>query len=271
MTDVRVAGVDGVRERWVAVVLDGVPGPGDDPGRPGGVEVSWRVGAAADVLGLTHEVSAVGVDVPVGLVPTGRRACEGEARRLLGRASSSVFDTAPQPAFGLARREGPRPGNRAAAEALARAAGGTGISTQAWMVAAKVLEVEAAVRTLGGTGERVVEVHPETGFAVLAWASGAAPPPSKRSAPGVAARVRLLAGGLPGLDVLDVLEALARVPVGGRAADRVPVDDALDALAAAWSAARHARGGARVLGAADAARAVWSDGAPAPGRAVLVV
>ena len=122
------------------------------------------------------------------------------------------------------------------------------------------------LRALGPAGGRVVEVHPETSFAVMAEHFRLPPAAAKRSAPGAAQRIGLLQRTLPGL---DVVAALAAVPVGTSARDRVPVDDALDALAAACSALRHAYGQARVLGAG--LPAVWSDGTPAPGRAVIVV
>jgi predicted RNase H-like nuclease len=264
VADVRVVGVDGVRDRWVAAVVR------LDPSGTRPAEVDWQLGDAAEVLGLAlaPDVRSVGVDVPLGLLPSGRRSCEAQARTLLGRAASSVFATAPQPAFALARAEPPALGNRAAADAASRAAGGEGLSTQSWLIAPKVLEVEGAVRALGAAGEHVVEVHPETSFAVMADHFGLPRPPSKRSAAGAAQRAVLLSRTLPGL---DVLAALTGAPAGPPTADRVPVEDALDALAAACSALRHAYGAARVLGRADAPAAVWSDGAPAPGRAVLVV
>jgi predicted RNase H-like nuclease len=262
VADVRVVGVDGVRERWLAADLELDP-EGERPAR-----ARWHLGAAADVLGLAREadVAMVGVDMPVGLVARGPRRSEHEARALLGRSASSIFATAPQPAFAVARTQGTTRLSRTVADAASRAAGAGGVSTQAWMIAGKVLEVEDAVRALGGVGARVVEVHPETSFAVMAAHFGLPLPPGKRSAAGAAHRVRLLQRTLPGL---DVVEALTGVPVGCGPRDRVPVDDALDALAAACSALRHAYGQARVLG--TGTEAVWSDGTPAPGRAVIVV
>lgn len=267
MADVRVIGVDGVRERWVGASVSLDPEGGTPPA------VTWSVGSAAAVLAPVREadVVAVGIDMPVGLVEHGRRASEAEARTLLGRGASSIFATAPAAAFRVAR-EHLRPdggldlGSRAGADRASRAADGGGVSTQSWMIAAKVLEVEDAVRALGPAGERVVEVHPETSFALMAAHFGVAGVPGKLSAPGVARRVDLLQRTLPGL---DVVAALADVPVGASARERVPVDDALDALAGACSALRHAYGHARVLGVG--ATAVWSDGTPAPGRAVIVV
>ncbi len=267
MADVRVIGVDGVRERWVAAVLTLDPDGGSPP------SVAWAVGGAGEVLALAAgpDVVGAGVDMPVGLLERGLRPAEAEARGLLGRGASSIFTTAPAPAFRVARTHlrpdgGLDLGSRPEADAASRAAGGGGVSTQSWMIAAKVLEVEDVVRALGPAGGRVVEVHPETSFALMGRHFGLGPVPSKLSAPGVARRVALLERTLPGL---DVLAALAGVPVGVSARERVPVDDALDALAGACSALRHAYGQARVLGAGQ--DAVWSDGTPAPGRAVIVV
>lgn len=263
---VRVAGVDGVGPLWVAAVTVREPGgttarAGEPAGLPPVASLSWLVGSAADVLDLARSCDAVAVDVPIGFVPTGTRACEGEARRLLGRDRSSVFVTPPQPAWEAAREFGTGRGARAVAQEASRAAGGPGIPAQSWGLAAKVLEVEAALRALpAAAARRVVETHPETAFRVMphptdgtageAW-------PSKRSAAGVGRRLLALEAQ-PGWLVDPALL-------------RVPVDDALDALAAAWTAARVATGRAVTLGAADGARAVWSDGRRAPGRSVLVV
>ena len=255
-------GVDGVRERWLGAVLELDPS-GDRPPL-----VSWLLGSAVEVLGAVDpDVVGCGIDVPVGLMTAGPRAAEQQARALLGPTSgSSIFATAPQPAFAVARRLGGTRTSRGEADAASRAAGAGGISTQAWGIADKVLEVEDAVRALGPAGDRVVEVHPETSFAMMARHFGLPAPSSKRSAPGAAQRIGLLSRTVTGLDVVS---ALAAVPDGRATVHRVPVDDALDALAAACSALRHAYGRATVLGAG--ATAVWSDGSPAPGRAVLVV
>lgn len=254
-------GVDGVRDRWLGALVDLDPA-GEAPGR-----VSWVLGSAADVLQLAGpEVAACGVDVPVGLAPSGARAADEQARALLGPGrSSSIFPTAPQPAFAVAR-SGTSRSDRAAADVASRGAGGAGVSTQSWGIAGKVLEVEDALRARGDAGDRVVEVHPETSFTVMARYFRLPPPPGKRTAAGVAGRLRLLGQALP---TLDVVNALSDVPVGARVTRTPTVDDALDALAAACSALRFAAGHARVLGAGT--DAVWSDGSPAPGRAVIVV
>ena len=81
--------------------------------------------------------------------------------------------------------------------------------------------------------ERVVEVHPELALRRLAGDVGFAP---KKTARGAGQRIAALARWL------DVDAMLADLPAGAR------LDDVLDALAAAWSAARWARGVAEVLG-----------------------
>ncbi|MFC5380302.1 DUF429 domain-containing protein [Aquipuribacter nitratireducens] len=244
----RVLGVDGVRDRWVGVLV----GDGD---------VEWVLGAARDVLRRVADASVAlaAIDVPIGYVRAGSRRCEADARRQLGAARSSIFATAAAPAFALAADGDRSDDARRAASAASAAVGGPGVGSHSWGLVPKVLEVEDVVRGLGASGQRVVETHPETAFAVLAAGAGVASPAPKRSAAGAAQRVRLLTDAL----VLDVVAALAAAPPG------VPVDDALDALAAAWSAARHARGAARVLG--EGTDAVWRDLSPAPGRAVVVV
>jgi predicted RNase H-like nuclease len=249
-----VAGVDGVADRWVVAVVTGNA-------------VTWSVGSAREVLAVTAAAGCVttAVDIPIGLVRRGRRVAETEARRLLGPGRSSIFPTPPQPAFDVARRLGTGRGARAIAQAAAREAGGHGISTQTWGLAPKILEVEDALRgEVAAVAGRVVETHPETAFRVL----DGAPPgswPGKRSAAGAARRLRALdtAWGVDAGTVVSWLD--------DPALDAVPVDDAVDALAAAWSASRVAAGTAVVLGAGQADEAVWSDGTPARGRAVIVV
>ncbi|MGF1663041.1 MAG: DUF429 domain-containing protein [Kineosporiaceae bacterium] len=247
-----VAGVDGVADRWVAAVVSGG-------------SVTWRLGSAAEVLALARECAAVAVDIPVGLLRRGRRAAEAEARGLLGPGRSSIFPTPPQPAFDVARRLGTGRGARTIAQAAAREAGGHGISTQTWGLAAKILEIEDALRSLPDPlARRVVETHPETALRIL---GGPAPGGwhGKRSAAGAAQRLRALAEALA--VSTDVVVSWLDDPTLAA----VPVDDALDALIAACSAARAGAGTAVALGAGQAGEAVWSDGTPAPGRAVILV
>src|SRR5918993_2323593 len=73
-----VLGVDGWRGRWVGALLDG---------RRVTLLDLPEVGAVLDV----PDVELVAIDMPIGLSDDGVRACDVAARRLLGRAGSSVF------------------------------------------------------------------------------------------------------------------------------------------------------------------------------------
>jgi len=208
-----VLGVDGCRGGWVAALLrvDGT--------------VRWTFAADAEAVlsaASTAGAHAVGIDIPIGLVEHGWRGCDTAARQRLGAASSRVFMTPPRPVLDSVDWPG-------ALRACKEATGGKGLSKQAWNLLPKVAEVDGALRAR--PRDFVVEVHPELSFAAL---SGRVLD-SKKTARGAGQRLDALQ------DVCHVAQAMAAAPVG------VPVDDALDALAAAWSARRWARGQAEVL------------------------
>jgi predicted RNase H-like nuclease len=203
----QVAGVDGCRAGWVVAL-----GP---PGRP---PTSVRV-VSRFLDALDGDPAVVAVDIPLGLSEDGPRACDVEARRLLGPRRSCVFPAPPRAVLGAS----------GFAEALtrSRAAVGRGLSLQAWHLVPKIAEVDTAVDT---GAEAVVEAHPEVSFARLAGAPVDSP---KRTAEGAAAR-RALLGPL-----------LGAVP--SRLAGAAP-DDVLDALVLLWTAGRHHHGRSSSLG-----------------------
>ena len=214
-----VLGVDGWRGAWVGALLDG---------------------RAVTLLALTDvaavlavpDVELIAIDMPIGLSDDGPRACDVEARRLLGRARSSVF---PAPVRAVLGADG-----YAEACAVSRTASGKALSVQAWNLVPAIRALDAA---LGDPPlAHVHEVHPELAFRALDDRVEA----PKASARGLAQRVRALQ---PAMDVLDALSA---APTG------VPAVDALDACAAAWSARRLADG----VGACVGDGAVDSRGRP---------
>ena len=186
-----------------------------------GESVTWlRLRDVRSALDLGAD--AIAVDIPIGLPREGRRECDLLAKRRLGRAHSRVFLTPPRAVLGAA--------DHAAAGAVhRRLVDGAGISIQTWHIVARICEVDEIA-----DDPRVVEVHPELSFAALAGRVLA----PKRTATGRAERVAALRSWLPG--AFDIAE----LP-GGR--DAV---DALDALAAAWSARRWLTGHATCLPAA---------------------
>jgi predicted RNase H-like nuclease len=225
-----VAGVDGRRGGWaLAVVRVGARG------RPTGVR--WLTVRGQDAEGVAEVLrvagdagaAAVGVDAPIGLPRDAWRPCDLLAKRRLGPASARVFLTPPRavlaaPTYGDAR-------------AVARdLLGGRSVSAQTYGLRRVVLALDDALRRplpdLQDVAGRVLEVHPELSFMALAGRPPRDPLPSKRTPVGRGARVRALAGW--------VGDGVAPEPPDG--------DDHLDALAAAWSAARWAAGAAEVLG-----------------------
>ena len=183
-----------------------------------GARVEWLVlSSAAQVL--AAPAAAVGIDIPIGLPDAGPRACDVAARRELGARRASVF---PAPVRAVLPAT-----SYAEACTLSRAASGRALSQQAWHLVPRIADVDA---TLGpGDHRRVVEVHPELVFSRLAGAL-----PAKKDPAGRALRERALRQWLP-----------AGWPPPPRPAR---ADDALDALACAWTARRWLAGQAQVLG-----------------------
>jgi predicted RNase H-like nuclease len=210
-----VAGVDGCRSGWVVATL-----PADGPPRLALAVVAAIAPVVAEVADGT--LAALAVDMPVGLSGTGARACDREARRLLGPRRASVFPAPVRAVLG-ARTFGE-------AQSRSRAASGKGLSAQAWNLVAKVEELDRAVRP--ELQDRVVEASPELTFAFLAGAPATHP---KRTPEGRAERLRLLRDA--GLGDLSGLRALGAAP-----------DDVLDAAVLALTARRVAAGTAVRVG-----------------------
>src|SRR4051794_35755776 len=160
--------------------------------------------------------------MPIGLSDDGPRACDVAARKLMGRAGSSVFPAPLRPVLACASYE--------EACAVSRAASGKALSVQAWNLVPAIRSLDEA---LGDPPDpRVHEAFPELAFRALD--EKVASP--KATARGRAERIRALE------PVLDVLDALAEAPAG------VPAVDCLDACAVAWSARRIAEGSASSVG-----------------------
>jgi predicted RNase H-like nuclease len=195
-----VLGVDGWRGGWVGARV----GPGVD-------RVEWMLlpdGAAV----LAVEAAITAIDIPMGLPESGSRGCDVVARMTLCGAGSTVFPAPVRPVLHC----------RTHAEALEmlRGRGRTLMSAQAFGLVRKIKDIDDVL--MPAMQDRVVEVHPELSFRRLA---GVGRMPRKKTAAGVAVRLEALRRWLPSVD-----RALADVP------EPVPIDDALDALACAWTA-----------------------------------
>ena len=180
-----------------------------------------------DALDFGAQIMAI--DMPMGFAdtpgPRGMRACEYEARSLLGPRRSSIFPSPLRPALAAETYE--------AALAANRAAGGKGISKQAWNLFPKLREIDALnAPTSDGF---LFETHPETSFTVI---TGAPAAHSKKTPEGREERLALLhRQGLP----RDLFE-----PHPYRRKD-VQGDDLIDAGLCVLTALRIAEGTARCL------------------------
>ncbi|GAB4082030.1 DUF429 domain-containing protein [Modestobacter muralis] len=208
-----VLGVDGWQLGWVGARLEGRA-----------VQL-LDLPTVAEVLAVP-DVDVIGIDMPIGLSEDGVRACDELARHRLREfgAASSVF---PAPVRAVLATD-----DYAEARALSRAA-----TTPPRAPSAQTFQLVRSIRSLDDAlgdppPDRVVEVHPELAFRV--GLGGV--PDRKGTARGTVQRLAALRA------VMDVEDALADAPAG------VPMIDALDACAAAWSAQRLADGTAESVG-----------------------
>jgi predicted RNase H-like nuclease len=167
--------------------------------------------------------------MPIGLPDAGQRACDVEARTLLGARRSSVFATPVRATLDAT--------DYADALARHRTADGRGLSKQAYNLLPKIRELDAHA-----TDQRLHESHPELAFARLLGHPADHP---KRSAEGRAERLAAL-----GLTAISRLRGAA-------------ADDVLDALALVHTARHIAAGAGNRLGdgardAREIAMAVWA-------------
>jgi predicted RNase H-like nuclease len=193
---VRVAGVDGTKGGWVAIVLEDGAFADDFVLRP--VETDFTE---------LSDVEVVAIDIPIGFGP---READRAARSFLKGSASVVFPAPPRVV--LEAPFGP----------------GLGVPAQAHAVGSRIIHVTE----LAQHDRRFREVHPEGSFRAM---NGCRPLGyRKKSAAGAMRRLDLLHAA--GIDVIALREA-----------GYVPLDDVLDAAAAAWSAQRIITGAAGSL------------------------
>jgi predicted RNase H-like nuclease len=149
----------------------------------------------------------IAVDIPIGFGP---RAADAAARAFVTSAANTVFTTPPRELL-----EGPF-------------GPGLGISAQSHALGARILHVTR----LAQADRRFREVHPEVSF--RAMNDGRPLGHRKKSAAGALIRIELLRR--EGIELTGLTEAAA-----------TPLDDVLDAAAAAWSAQRILAGEAKNL------------------------
>jgi predicted RNase H-like nuclease len=208
----KVLGVDGCPGGWAVAELD------VELGR---VVAIRREASIGTVIGAVARGAAAvaAIDMPIGLPDDDARSCDREARRLLGRARSSVF---PAPMRVTLDAD-----DYVHACDLSFAASGKKLSKQAWNLVPKIAEVDAALPNQ--LVDRVVEAHPELGFLRLVG-EGLAP---KASPEGRSARAKALRAVVT-TELLLFAE--------------VPLEDGLDASVNALTARHVHLGSGRRLG-----------------------
>jgi predicted RNase H-like nuclease len=217
MTTHWLAGADGCKAGWIAAFVP-----------PDGSDAVIRVfDSFGEVVAAPEQPTIIAIDVPIGLParigPQGRGP-ERAVRPLLGDRQSSVFAVPSRQAvyvkdYGDACRlaqETSDPPKK--------------VSKQLFMIAAKIREVDEALRNAPALTDRVFEVHPEVAFWRLNGDRAVTKPKKVKGqpyGPGLALRRTLL------IDNGFSKAAVERDPPQGAAAD-----DLLDALACAAIARR---------------------------------
>ncbi len=210
MTDQVVGGLDGCRAGWVVVTV-----PADGP-VAGALDIAVLTSADPVLAALgSGRMVAAAIDIPIGLSAREPRACDAEARRLIGPRRSSVFPAPVRSVLGS--------GTYGEACDASRRACGRGISKQLFNILPKIREIDRLQSPC--MQSQLFEMHPELSFTVLA---GAPMRCNKRTADGRSERLAALRAAFGDLDRL--VEA---PPAGAKR------DDVLDAMVGAWTARRY--------------------------------
>lgn len=217
-----VAGVDGTKKGWVAVVLDGL------------TVSAFGASKIEDVLEELSGADAIAVDVPIGFLDEGQRggrACEQLARKHLKGRASSVFSSPVRGALSAETWEEARRLNRESSPHS------RDLSAQSLALFSKIMEVDAVFSKQPALQDKVFETHPEVAFSVMAKTLGRGSPRPKTWFLGMWERLEMLES--EGLTVGEFLKN----PRSLGAVD----NDILDAAACAWTARRRALGQAFCL------------------------
>lgn len=202
-------GVDACKGGWVAVVID-------DAGFSGAFTAPYMEDLEARAIE-QFSAAIIVVDIPIGIPDSGPRKADALARAFIRPRGSSVFPTPVRAAL-MAR-------SYAEARIASVAASGKSLSSQAYHIGERILDVEGHMLE---ARIPIREGHPEVSFRAM---NGAGIVDPKKTFAGAILRRDLLAR--EGIEVPIGLEKSLR----GAA-----LDDLLDAASMAWTARRFARG-----------------------------
>jgi len=212
----RVAGVDGCKAGWFVAIISIKKKDDTSTCWKFTCENVFLAATFTEVLSKTIDCVLVCVDIPIGLSSGEEpRQCDVEARRLLrGPRASSVFPAPIRPCLSA--------GDYETACKISVEHTGRKVSRQSFALLEKIRQVDDLMTP--PLQQRVREIHPEITF--LALNDNNSLRQNKKTVPGQARRHRLLQDVLEDVDIV-----LAQAPAHGYV-----MDDALDALAAAWTA-----------------------------------
>jgi predicted RNase H-like nuclease len=200
-----IAGVDGCKDKWIAVVETGA----------GRTEI-WKPLPFRDLC-QDRRLELIVIDIPIGLKEEGPRQADVEARKFLGKRGSAVFPSPIRPILDCQTWE--------SACRIRFEVEGKKISKQLFGILPKVCEVDSELRR--GTHVKIREGHPEVSFAIMN--SGEPVPFNKKKAGGKKQRCELVSVWFP--------------DANNRMADfKYHREDVLDAYALLWTARRIQRG-----------------------------
>jgi len=195
-----IAGVDGCKDKWIAVVDRG-------NGRTELLEP-----CTFPQLFENRSLHLIVIDIPIGLPDKGDRRADKEARGCLGIRHVCVFPAPIRPILDCLSRE----------EACAKcvAIGERRVNVFQWAIMPKVKSIDLVLRRSHGAQSRIREGHPEVSFTKM---NGDKALLSKKKTEGIKQRLRLVCDEFPG----------AQLRLGMRS-----IEDALDAYAMLWTARR---------------------------------
>jgi predicted RNase H-like nuclease len=219
-----ICGADGCKAGWVAISKDLDSG-----------SVSWRLCSTAHQLAYSEpRPQIIALDIPIGLPECGARACDLEARQLLGHGrASSVFPAPIRPVLSADSYE--------SACQIGFQVERKKLSLQTWEILGKIQEVDKLLRQDIRLWDKVHEVHPELSFYFLAGRRSMGH--SKKKPIGRDERRELLQPVF-GHWLQDALAERKRGIL------RSAEDDVIDAFVALWTAERIATGACKTIPAA---------------------
>ena len=183
-------------------------------------ENDWEIGVSKNIEKLweTHkDASLILIDIPIGLPFNEPRACDIEARKLLGKGKTScVF---PPPC-----REAAAAKNYKQACETNKNILGKKISLQTWHISKKIKEVDDFLLSNPQAKQKIREIHPEICFWALA--GGRPMKYSKKKAPGFHERLDVLK------KVFYQTEAVVKTALKRYKRKEVAKDDILDSISA---------------------------------------